>query len=63
MSKKRFVIECTDEQLDDLKAVVDYVIETASEHYDEWLQEAEDDDCHIYAKAVSVSKIEVKEIK
>ena len=64
MSKRRFIIECTDEQLDDLKSVIDYVIDTEADHFDEWLQEStnDQDDMHIYAMAINASKIEYKEI-
>ena len=66
--KKKFIIECTDEQLDDLKSVIDYVICNEEDHFDEWLQECSDDDpdhvaAHIYSMACNASLIEWKEMK
>ena len=57
-------INICDEQLDDLKTVIDYVIDTEADHYDEWLQEStnDQDDLHIYAMAINASRIEIKEI-
>ena len=34
---KRFIIECTEEQLEDLKEVIDYVINNEQDHFNEWL--------------------------
>ena len=63
MNKKKFVIECTDEQLDDLKSVIDYVMDTQQDDFDEWLQEEHDEeDMHIYAMATNASRIEYKEL-
>ena len=65
---KKFVIECTEEQLEDLKEVVDYVLNNEQDHFDEWLQECNDDDpdhaaAHIYSMACNAARIEYKEIK
>ena len=63
--KRRYIIECTPEQLDDLKTVIDYVVDTEFDSYEEWLQESaneEENYCHIYALAINASKIEYKEI-
>lgn len=63
MQKKKYILECTEEQLDDLKSVLDYVIETHEEYFHEWLQEEHDEeDSHIYVSAVNASRIEYKEI-
>ena len=64
MKIKKFVIECTEEQLDDLKSVIDYILNTEQDHFDEWLQEEHDEeDMHIYAQACNSARIEYKEIK
>lgn len=61
---KKFVIECTEEQLDDLKCVIDYVLNTEQDHFDEWLQEDHyEEDMHIYAQACNAARIEYKEMK
>jgi len=65
---KKYILECTEEQMDDLKSVLDYVIENESDHFDEWLQECNDDDpdhadAHIYSMAVNAARIEYKEMK
>ena len=66
MSKiKKFVIECTEEQFEDLREVVEFVIAAYEEDFDNWLQEdhGADDTGHVYSKACNASRIEWKEVE
>ena len=61
---KRFIIECTEEQLEDLKEVIDYVINNEQDHFNEWLEENENAlTPHIYSMACNAARIEYKEME
>ena len=58
--KKKYIIECTEEQFEDLREVLEYVIDTEQDHFDEFLQEASvegEDIIHIFTKACNASQI------
>ena len=64
--KKKYIIECTEEQFEDLREVLEYVIDTEQDHFDEFLQEAPvegEDIIHIFTKACNASRIEWKEVE
>ena len=64
--KKKYIIECTEEQFEDLREVLEYVIDTEQDHFDEFLQEASvegEDIIHIFTKACNASRIEWKEVE
>lgn len=64
MITKKYILECTEEQLDDLKSALDYLINIEYEHYNEWLEESDGTQGeHIYTMAVNASNITYKEMK